>query len=184
MSVIITPGLWSRYRRYASAIQAAESSSPVLAQYPGLLAGVLAAESGFNAAAVHQDSNGTTDIGIAQLNSAYYPVATAQDPTAAIQAAANTLASNIEQCGSVEGALYKYNSGSCQGVGGDRGYPARVLRYTAAINSIRGTSGAATGSQTAAGALNPSGLPHPTATGFVLIGLGIVFLILAAVKLR
>ena len=181
MAVVVTPTLLARYDRYKQIIQATEAGNPILGQYPGLLAGVLATESGFQPGAIHADANGTEDVGIAQLNSAYYPTATAQDPTAAIQLAGSILANNIASCGSVEGALYKYNSGSCSGVGADRSYPSRVFAWAEALAA---TPVSYAPSHSVARSRNPSGLPKTSAAGLVLVGLGIILLLIAAAKLH
>lgn len=174
----------ARYRQYASEITAVEAQYPRLAQYPGLLAGVLAHESGFVASAISpKNANGTVDQGIAQLNSAYYPASTALNATSAIQTAAQILNSNLGTCGSVQGALYKYNSGSCSGVASDTTYPQQVLAYANAIRAATGQSRVSYGSPsgtTAAGGVLGGMVQH--AGSWVLVGLGVAGVIVGLTK--
>lgn len=145
----MTGAMKARYSQYKSLIADATGSQPTLSHYPYLLPSVLAHESGFNAAAVNHDSNGTEDMGIAQLNSGYYQSSVAYDPTQAIPEAASILNTGLEQCGSVSGALQYYNGGHC---GADVGsYIADVSQFFGDFGgktASPGKAAATTGSNT------------------------------------
>lgn len=123
----LTGAMKERYSQYQSLIDEANATNPALAAEPYLLPSVLAHESGFNAAASHLNANGTTDMGIAQLNSAYHPSALAYDPNTAIPAAASILNEGLSSCGSVSGALTYYNGGHCGASVGS--YVSDVSKY-------------------------------------------------------
>jgi hypothetical protein len=93
---------------YQRQIQAAERRYGLP---PGLLAGLIDLESGFNAGAVSPAGA----YGIGQIVPRYHGLTPAQalDPDIAIPAAAEILADDIRQCGTVNGGLKRYFSGRC-----------------------------------------------------------------------
>lgn len=71
---------------------------------------VIQQESGFNPNPTpNQNSNGTTDYGIAQLNSAYYPNAATMSPEQQLDTAAQTLSQNFARTGNWFDAVKAYN---------------------------------------------------------------------------
>lgn len=182
---------------YASTIEAQAAASGLNAAAGGngaaLLAGVLDVESGFNPTAVHNDSNGTQDDGIAQLNLSAQGVTSAQadNPTFAITRAAQLLSAHIQTCGSVAAGVEAYNVGHCTSPGA---YSAAVL----AAAQKYGYSGSASSSPTAtpgflASLSGPStsitaqlGAKGPAVLGAVrigIIGMAVVVGIVAVIAL-
>lgn len=107
-----------------------------------VLASVGLQESGLNPnAPPNHDSNGTEDLGVMQLNNAYYNPAIADNPSQAIYTAAHTLAQNYRNCGSWAGAVQAYNLGHC---GSDPAYLAGVQQYQQALAAEPNVFGNAT----------------------------------------
>jgi soluble lytic murein transglycosylase-like protein len=121
---------WTR-QRLAQLVAAAEAKYGIPT---GLLARIIAVESGWNPAAVNADKNGTVDRGIAQINSVHTDVTDAQayNPQFAIPWAAAFLASWRAKCGSWEAAVAAYNLGHC---GNDPKYVRAVMGSSAAAAS-------------------------------------------------
>jgi len=85
---------------------------------PDLFVAQLDLESGLNPAAVGRNTDGSWDRGIAQINNRWHPEVTdaqAFDPAFAVPWAAQYLRGLYDRCGTWQGALEAYNSGSCTG---------------------------------------------------------------------
>lgn len=131
-----------------------------------ILFAVAQAESGFNPSAFNpNNSNGTQDYGLFQLNSGTYGASIyTMTPQQQANAAANQLAQNFAQSGDWTKALSMYNTGSPNSVTGAtyadkvlslaNGYAAQTGEQLPLPNSI-GSSAQAGGSATPA----PSGVP-------------------------
>jgi soluble lytic murein transglycosylase-like protein len=86
-----------------------------------ILAGVIAYESGWNEQAVNRNTNGSTDLGIAQLNNRYLDYfawkyndgesVDPSDPETSIRIAARYLARNYKTFGDWQTAVAAYNCG-------------------------------------------------------------------------
>lgn len=143
--------------------------------------GLLEQESGLNPYAIGPDSNGTVDLGIAQINAAGPGAAhpnvspmQAFNPSYAIPWSARYLAQLHQACGSWTGALEKYNSGSCSGA---PAYAAAVLARAgmpAAAASAGASGGAASGAKVA-------GLQLDT-LGAIALGIALLLLVLGLVQ--
>lgn len=126
---------------------------------PALLYGVIQHESGGNPNAINQDSNGSVDRGLAQINSAAHPdvtAAQAYDPNFAIPYSAHYLANLYNKYGSWDSALAAYNSGSPTG---DQSYVNAVKTASA------GYSGAQTGTSATGASATGTSATGANATG-------------------
>jgi hypothetical protein len=75
---------------------------------PAILAGVIETESNFTN---HQSPNKAGAVGIAQIVPRWHPTVNATDPNASIMYAAKYLSELKQQLGSMDEAIYAYNSG-------------------------------------------------------------------------
>ncbi len=107
---------------------------------PVLLQAIAAAESGFDPRAVHINSNGSSDLGLMQINSRWFPAleeyaitpADLWDPCLNIHVGAWILAGNIQHYGYGWLAVGAYNAGTRIGPESERrrkAYAARVYRH-------------------------------------------------------
>jgi len=94
--------------------------------------GILGHESGFSPWAVNVDAPGLgEDVGIAQLNTRYYPhVGLDENPAWALGVSAGIFAGHLATCPTIEQAVAAYNLGHC---GSDPGYVAAVRQWAEAI---------------------------------------------------
>lgn len=107
---------------------------------PALLQAIAATESGFDSRAIHINADGSSDLGLMQINSRWFPVleefaitpADIWNPCLNIHIGAWILAGNIQRYGYGWSAVGAYNAGTGMDQEADRrrkAYAARVYRH-------------------------------------------------------
>ncbi len=164
---------------YLAQIYAAEQASGVP---HGLLAGLVAQESGGNPGATGFDSGGSVDRGIVQINSQAHPQvsdAQAYDPAFAIPWAASQLASLKTSTGTWTGALEAYNSGSA---GGAPGYATSVMDKARAYGYGPGTAPVAPAAAGGSAAGTSGTAPSVGTARWILLGIGLAIALIALLR--
>lgn len=90
-------------------VGAANTAATTYGVPPSILSTIIQKESNWNPNAVNYNSNGTTDVGITQLNSRYYPTASSMSPVQQIDLTAQILSENFAKTGNWFDAVKAYN---------------------------------------------------------------------------